>query len=408
MGIGAMTSGHDAHQCVSQLRQTLAADKLPVGFFLGAGCPCSVTVTDKGGSGASPIIPDIRGLTSYIDGILVANKVAKDPYSKLLDLFKEDEVDTPNIELMLNRVRQFREVAGKVGVRGLSAAELTTLDQHICNSIRERVTRSLPPPATSYHSLAEYIRHRSSITELFTTNYDLLLEEALEYHQVPYFDGFIGSARPFFDQRAIEDNEVPARWTRLWKLHGSINWRFNRASKVVIRTERQDTGDELLIHPSHLKYDESRRMPYLVMADRFKHFLKRGERPVALFILGYSFGDEHINEALIDSLRSNASAACFAIQYGSLSDYPSAVKLATENSNLSLFAKDKAIIRRQEAGWLMRPTRDVAALTDVFTVGPEIPGTDPDAPRPCQLDIGHFAKFGEFVRLISNATNETR
>lgn len=401
-----MVSGHDAHQSVSQLRQTLAADKLPVGFFLGAGCPCSVMVPDK--AGMSSIIPDIRGLTTYIDQVLVANEEAKDPYAKLLTLFEEDEVDTPNIEVMLNRVRQFREVAGKVGVRGLSATELTTLDQHICNSIRERVTRSLPPSTTSYHSLGEYIRHRTSATELFTTNYDLLLEEALEHHGVPYFDGFVGSARPFFDQRAIEDGEVPARWVRLWKLHGSINWRFNRASKVVVRTERRDTGDELLIHPSHLKYDESRRMPYLVMADRFKHFLRRGERPVALFILGYSFGDEHINEVLIDSLRSNASAACFAIQYGPLSDYPAAVKLATDNSNLSLLAKDKAIIRRQEGAWFMRPTRDVAALTDAFTVDPDVPGADPDAPRSCQLDIGNFAKFGDFVRLISNVTNETR
>jgi hypothetical protein len=401
-----MVFGHDAHQCVSQLRQTLAADKLPIGFFLGAGCPCAVMVRNDVGTGLSSIIPDIRGLTSHIHDILTASDEAKTSYSKLLNLFKEDEIATPNIEVMLNRVRQFREVAGKVGVRGLSADELTVLDKHICNAIRARVTRSLPPPSTPYHSLAEYIgRHRSPSMELFTTNYDLLLEEALEYHQVPYFDGFVGSARPFFDQKAIEDSEIPSRWARLWKLHGSINWRFNRASKAVVRTEREDTGDELLIHPSHLKYDESRRMPYLVMADRLKHFLKRGERPVALFLLGYSFGDEHINEALIDCLRSNPSAACFAIQFGALSGYPAAVKLATENSNLSLMAKDSAVIRRQQAGWLMTPTRDVASLTGVFTATAATQGVDADAPRPCDFNIGDFAKFGEFLRLISNAAN---
>lgn len=401
-----MTSGHDAHQCVTQLRQTLAADKLPIGFFLGAGCPCAVIVKDKTGSGSSSIIPDIRGLTSYIDGILTANDEVEGSYSKLMSLFKEDEIDAPNIELMLNKVRQFREVAGKAGIRGLSADELTKLDKHICNSIRTRVTRALPPPATPYHCLAEYIgRHRSSSMELFTTNYDLLLEEALEYHHVPFFDGFVGSARPFFDQKAIEDAEIPPRWARLWKLHGSINWRFNRESKTVIRTEREDTGDELLIHPSHLKYDESRRMPYLVMADRLKHFLKRGERPAALFLLGYSFGDEHINEALIDCLRSNPSAACFAIQFGALSGYPAAVKFATENSNLCLMARDSAVIRRQQGEWLMSPNRDVSSLAGVFTAGSEIKSADADAPRPCNFEIGDFAKFGDFLRLISNAAN---
>jgi hypothetical protein len=86
MGTGIMVTGHDAHQCVSQLRQTLAADKLPIGFFLGAGCPCSIMVEDEKDSDLTPIIPDIRGLTSFIDGVLSAD---------------EDEVETPNVELML-------------------------------------------------------------------------------------------------------------------------------------------------------------------------------------------------------------------------------------------------------------------------------------------------------------------
>ncbi len=33
--------------------------------------------------------------------------------------------------------------------------------------------------------------------ELFTTNYDLLLEEALEDEEIPYFDGFVGSKKSF-------------------------------------------------------------------------------------------------------------------------------------------------------------------------------------------------------------------
>jgi len=205
-----MASGHDAHQCVSQLRQTLAADKLPIGFFLGAGCPCAVMVQNEASTGMSSIIPDIQGLTSYIDGILTANDEAKSPYAKLRALFKEDEVETPNVELMLNRVRQFREVAGKAGVRGLSADELSVLDKHICQSIRSRVTRSLPPPSTPYHSLAEYIgRHRSPSTELFTTNYDLLLEEALEYHQVPYSMDLSGHLAPSLIRRRLRMSKCP-------------------------------------------------------------------------------------------------------------------------------------------------------------------------------------------------------
>src|SRR3546814_16422857 len=105
--------------------------------------------------------------------------------------------------------------------------------------------------------------------------------------------GFVGSSRPFFDQRAIEEDALPLRWTRLWKLHGSINWRFNKQSKAIFRSrEKSDADLELLIHPSHRKYDESRRMPYFVMIDRLRHFLRNDGRPVAPIALGYPFSDE--------------------------------------------------------------------------------------------------------------------
>src|SRR6185295_7037538 len=93
-------------------------------------------------------------------------------------------------------------------------------------------------------------------------------------------------------------------------------------------------GDELLIHPSHRKYDESRRMPYFVMIDRLRSFMRNSQKPVALVVIGFSFSDEHLNEVIIESLKANPSAACFALQYGTLSDYPNAQKLARDNVNL--------------------------------------------------------------------------
>ena len=39
---------------------------------------------------------------------------------------------------------------------------------------------------------------RDFTKEVFTTNYDLILEKSFESLQVPYFDGFNGSNEPFF------------------------------------------------------------------------------------------------------------------------------------------------------------------------------------------------------------------
>lgn len=349
---------HDPLTHVTQLRQILAADKLSIGFFLGAGCPCAVRVKDDPKGPERPLIPDIRGLTAAVDKAMGVSKDHARSYAKLIKAFTDDGEIAPTVEAMLNRIRALRDVAGKASVRDMSFDELDGLDKEICSQIRDIVTCDLPMAANPYHAMANFIKtHRYPSAEIFTTNYDVLIEQALERHEAPFFDGFVGSSRPFFDQRAIEDGEIPARWSRLWKLHGSINWRYNKHTKAVVRSDKAQDGDDLLIHPSHMKYDESRRMPYFVMIDRLRTFLRRKDRPVALIIVGYSFRDQHLNEAIIESLKANASSACFALQFGDLAEYPAAIALAKDNPNLSLFARDKAIVRRRKGSWIANAGR---------------------------------------------------
>ncbi len=394
---------HDPTQCVKQLRQVLSADKLPVGFFLGAGCPCAIRIPNGDGKTDRPLIPDIRGLTKDVHEVVVASAEHKDAYGKLSGTFQEDGTADPTVETMLNRIRSLREVAGKGAVRGLSFTELNDLDQQISQAIKAKVSCSLPGDSTAYHALAHFVgTQRFPLTELFTTNYDVLMEQALEARRVPFFDGFVGASRPFFDQRAVEEDAIPLRWARLWKLHGSINWRLNRAAKSVFRSMEDSDGDELLIHPSHLKYDESRRMPYLVMIDRLRSFLRGEQKPVALFVVGYSFGDAHLNEAIVESLSANPAAACFALQFGKLEDYPNARKLASENANLTVYARDSAIIRRLEGPWIAHPATDLATIKSTFKPlgtgdGPKKDGDEAEKPYPCEFTIGDFKMLGEFL-----------
>lgn len=394
---------HDPTQCVNQLRQALAADKLAVGFFLGAGCPCAVRIASNTDGTDRPLIPDIKGLTRDVDAKMTASTDFSVAYKKLVAVLAEDGDASPTIETMLNSIRSLREVAGKVAVRGLSFDELDKLDRQICLSIKLTVSCSLPGDATPYHALARFIAtQRYPLTELFTTNYDVLMEQSLEACRVPFFDGFIGSSRPFFDQRAIEEDPIPGRWSRLWKLHGSVNWRFNKALKSVFRSTEDSDGDELLIHPSHRKYDESRRMPYFVMIDRLRSFLRSNQKPVVLFVVGYSFGDDHLNEAIVESLSANPSAACFALQYGDLADYPNAKRLAYENANLSVLARDSAVIRRLEAKWIAHPATDMSAISCAFepiesTNGSRQKEADSDQPRPCRFTIGDFKRLADFL-----------
>lgn len=402
---------HDPLHCVKQIRQTLAAGKLSIGFFLGAGCPCAIRETSHGNGEDAPLIPDIKGLTTAVAAVLLTSDDHKASFANLMTVLEEDGFSEPTIEDMLSRIRSLHDAAGSREARGLSAEELDQLDSEVCRAISRTVARNLPDADTPYHSLARLVaRYGPPPAEIFTTNYDLLMEQALETKRVPFFDGFVGSCRPFFDQEAIDDDRLPDRWRLLWKIHGSIDWRFSEKSGTISRSRGSNGGEELLIHPSHRKYDESRRMPYFVMMDRLKMFLRNDRRPAALFAIGHSFSDKHINDTIKDGLRANPSAVCFALQFRELSEYPAAVDLAKSRANFNLFAHDSAIVRCRRGEWLARPATERSALSCAFEFieppdgdqdrGAKGYGAAPDTDdehRACRFCLGDFRRFGEFL-----------
>jgi hypothetical protein len=388
----------------------LAVDKLALGFFIGAGCPCAVSGAESNGSDKEPLIPDIKGLTEKVLADLSRSAEVNESYNLLATKMAKDDYQNPNIEVILGHVRDLSNVVVNGDVSGLTLADLKALEKAVANSISATVDKDLPLESTPYHKFAKFVgANRMLAPELFTTNYDRLMEQALEVSRVPFFDGFVGSSRPFFDQRAIEEDAIPPRWARLWKLHGSHNWRYNRTTKEIFRSTVSTDGDELLIQPSNMKYDESRRMPYFVMIDRLRRFIKQDNRAAALFIVGYSFNDEHLNEAIVESLKSNPSAACFALQYGKITDYPNALKLAKDHTNLTLACSDSAVIRGQEGEWglptsassdLMNLSFQTSGQKNSTSNADSAAGSEGDDVQSCACLLGDFASFGHFVEKI--------
>lgn len=388
----------DPHRQIGYLQQSLSSDKKPVGLFLGAGCPMAIRPE---GNDKPPLIPDIAGITQKVRAELLKCEECA-PLLKTVEAhFKTDCRDDTTVEDMLTHIRALRAVAGKDKVRDLCGTDLDKLDSKICTLIYELVDKALPNVETPYHYIASWVDAvgRDMPVEIFTTNYDLLMEQAFEDCRVPYFDGFAGARQPFFDLRSMEEDMLPPRWARLWKLHGSINW-YHVAGKGVFRGATDgERGAKRVIHPSHLKYEESRRMPYLAMIDRLRAYLKQ---PTATIVLcGYSFRDEHINEVLLQGLQGTPTAIGFALLHGELKHYPQAVTLARQRSNLSLLAKDGAAISGQEAMW---PEKDAGA--ESVNVMRWVKWTPLDAAKEdskwkAEFELGNFAAFGEFVHELA-------
>jgi hypothetical protein len=385
---------HCPYRRVTDLLQRLAPGKMRIGFFIGAGGPLAVTT--GAGAAAKPLIPAIAQLTKQVkdvldgavDGIPVSAATA---WNRVV----ECGVSTPTVEDVLSHIRMLRSLCGTGGVDGFTADALTKLDGAICGEVRKIVSASLPTDDTPYHILASWIQAiaRDKPVEIFTTNYDLLIEQALEEQRVPYFDGFVGSDSAFLDLESMAVDDLPARWVRLWKIHGSINWWMTEKKKIRRSRDIVD-GEQLLIYPSHLKYEQSRQMPYYAMLDRLRVFLRSDQ--CVLLTCGYSFGDQHINAYIGQGLSGNPKAACIAMIFNDRADAPKAVELARRHANLTLLAADGGVIGTVDRNWssVVKDTNSAFPIA----VGTDLPSWRTKATATqCKWLLGDFGSFGRFL-----------
>jgi len=343
-----------------------------------------------------PLIPDVAGVTTIVFSDLRASGL-KGQFEVALSHFVSDGKPTPNVEDLLSHLRALEKVAGKDSVRGLSGGDLGNLDKTVCEILAKITDVTLPKPDTPYHQLAAWVGaiERAAPVEMFTTNYDLLIEESLESNRVPYFDGFVGSRSTFLDLQSMEDGRLPPRWNRLWKIHGSLNWYEGDAGNIHrgVPTGALPADKRRVIYPSHLKYDESRRMPYLCMIDRLRYFFKNAA-PV-LITCGFSFGDQHLNEVLVQGLQGNPTAIIFALLHGDLSKYPHVTKLAQNRVNLNVLARDKGMVGTRAASWTR--SKDTNSCVDSTAVR-WIPDPANAALKDAQFLLGDFASFATFAK----------
>jgi SIR2-like domain len=384
---------HGPYRRTTDLLQRLSPGKMRIGFLIGAGCPLAIRVSD--GATTKPLIPEIAGLTARVKAALDAHNDLKDVASTAWARVIGRGIGAPTIEDILSHIRTLKSLCGNGAIDGFTSDQLLKLDLTICEQIRGIVSVPLPTTDTPYHVLASWIQAiaREKPVEIFTTNYDLLLEQALEEQRVPYFDGFIGSDSAFLDLESMAEDDLPPRWARLWKIHGSINWWMTRKTKIR-RSRNKIEGEQLLIYPSHLKYDESRQMPYYAMLDRLGTFLRSDQ--CVLLTCGYSFGDEHINAYIGQGLAGNPDASCLAMIFSDRSSVPKAIALARRHANLTVLAADGGVVGTIDRAW-DSATRDrnpayAIAVSKSLTAGRTNAPVD-----QCKWLLGDFAAFGQLL-----------
>ncbi|SKA69704.1 SIR2-like domain-containing protein [Enterovibrio nigricans DSM 22720] len=149
------------------------------------------------------------------------------------------------------------------------------------------------------HAGAGIYERRKSVN-IFTTNYDTLLEDALALNKIPYWDGFSGGALAYRTQRYGEPVPISGQRANLIKMHGSIDW-YLCDKGYVWRVRDNDlypkVDRRVLIYPQATKYIATQQDPFSAQFDLFRKSLNSQNSNV-LAVCGYSFGDDHINNEI--------------------------------------------------------------------------------------------------------------
>lgn len=164
---------------------------------------------------------------------------------------------------------------------------------------------------------------------IFTTNYDRLIEAGAELAGLHLLDRFVGSLVPIFRSSRLDIDmhynppgirgeprylEGVARFT---KLHGSIDW-INTGADIrriglPFGTDKNDINNflkvpgiadadvkKIMIYPNAAKDRETTEYPYVELFRDFAVALCRPNSTLVTY--GYGFGDDHINRIIRDML----------------------------------------------------------------------------------------------------------
>lgn len=193
---------------------------------------------------------------------------------------------------------------------------------------------------------------------VYTTNYDNLLEKSLEANKIPYFDGFEGRSPAVFSttnygkffgrQSGITNRSTEITSVNLYKLHGSLFWKqinnniiFENFNEKLLDFEQTKSdgidyineyeGKFAIINPTKEKLNST--LLNVNYYDQLRLMSNELEKQNAILItFGFSFADEHIYTIIERTLKTNPTFTLILFAY-SETDLNSFNNLFESNNN---------------------------------------------------------------------------
>lgn len=226
---------------------------------------------------------------------------------------------------------------------------------------------------------------------IFTTNFDMFMEDSCERLGIPYNDGFVGQINPSFSvanfnkiqrYKSLQfDNTSDIPLFNIIKLHGSVSW-YEEGEKIVYSDGSRipadlegKTGNDFeegykkiaVINPNAEKHFETvLDTNYASMLRKFTLELEK-ENSV-LILVGFSLADKHIKNLLDGVMKSNPT---LVVVYFSYSQYDETKDKFEEKKRHNLYVisseitKEKFVNFFQNDDWKQFVKDDASAILEL-------------------------------------------
>lgn len=156
-------------------------------------------------------------------------------------------------------------------------------------------------------SLGKLIRYFSSTAnpkiKIVTTNYDRLIEYAVNKVGVEFSLGFSGTYIQRFN--GTIDTRKLSNKVEILKVHGSLDWYSNAHGEIFVLPDDFKEIDELtpvMVTPGKSKYLRTHNDPFRTVISRVDNIFVEAS---SILIIGFGFNDEHIQPKLMQKMRSS-------------------------------------------------------------------------------------------------------
>lgn len=202
-----------------------------------------------------------------------------------------------------------------VGAWNAKLQELAGSEFESVRNLRERIVNELRmkwvgldnyDSAEYYRGLIRFQSEFEHTLRVFSLNYDLCVEEACGFDNIQRgFDGQV------WDWRMFDENEYNKQDIYLYKLHGSLDWRFDDELKVQYSKSPGGINSDQIALIFGTEYKLQYIDPFLFLAYEFRRWTL--EVAKIIVTIGYGFMDEHINGILSQALRHNCKCQLLAV-----------------------------------------------------------------------------------------------